>query len=258
MATDYLLEARGLGLAVGGRRLCSGLNLGVREGECWAILGPNGSGKTTLLHALGGLRPTDEGSVQWRGMAMSRIAPRRRAREIGLMLQNEDVAFPVSVLERVLAARHPHLPLLAWETAADLQLAREALALAELGHCERRITSTLSGGERRRLQLAALLCQAPRLALLDEPENDLDLRHQSRLIAHVVERFTRPGHAAVMVLHDVNLACRLCTHLVLLGEGEASAGPVDELATVERLSALYQCELTRIAGPQGGFLVTAG
>lgn len=255
MGAEALLETRGLGLSIADRELFRGLNLKVREGESWGILGPNGSGKTSLLHALGGLRRADHGDVFWRGRSLADIPPRERAREIGMMLQNEDAVFPTTVLERTLAGRHPHLPLIGWETARDVRMAREALALSGLKDFEGRLVPSLSGGERRRLQIAALVCQAPRLALLDEPENDLDLGCQNRLLKTVAERFTHPDHALVMVLHDINLACRLCSHLVLLGNGMATAGDTDTLATEARLSALYDCEVIRVQGPSGPLFV---
>lgn len=247
MATDdALLDVEGLGLQAGGRMLFRALSFRVEAGERWGILGPNGSGKTTLLHTLGGLRAAVAGRIRYAGTAVEHLSRRDCARHAGVMLQNEDYVFPVTVLERVLAGRHPHLPALAWESTEDIDLARQALSRAGLAGFEHRSVLTLSGGERRRLQIAALLCQAPRLALLDEPENDLDLRYQTELVKDLVGEFSGTGRAVVMVLHDINLARRHCSHLILLGDDGVQRGTTAMMATPERLSALFGCTVRQL------------
>ena len=255
MEAEAVLDVRELGVEVAGRRLCRDLTFSIRTGQCWGLLGPNGSGKTTLLHTLAGLRTPSGGEIRALGRCVAELSRRDRAQHIGIMLQNEDHVFPVTTLERVLAGRHPYVPRFGWETGKDLAQALDALARVDLEELADRPLTTLSGGERRRAQSAALLCQSPRLALLDEPGNDLDLRYQSRLVGQLVEHFTRPEHAALMVSHDVNLARRHCSHLILLGDGEATTGPVEELGTAERLSALYRCPIVETAGPAGPVLV---
>lgn len=255
MTAETLLEVRDLTAEVAGRPVCRHLTFTVEAGQCWGLLGPNGSGKTTLLHTLAGLRAPASGSILARGTSLARLSRRERAQHIGIMLQNEDYVFPVKALERVLAGRHPHLAPFAWETRRDIEMAHAALAQADLTGFADRPVPTLSGGERRRLQIAALLCQAPRLALLDEPENDLDLRYQSRLLRQLVGHFTAPRRAVLMISHDVNLARRLCSHLILLNDGAVETGPVTDLGSAERLSALYGCPIVETDSPAGPLLV---
>jgi iron complex transport system ATP-binding protein len=255
-ADDALLEVEDLDLEAGGHRLCSGLGFRVRAGERWGILGPNGSGKTTLLHTLAALRVPAGGRILYAGTPVERLSRRDCALHAAIMLQNEDYVFPVTVLERALAGRHPHVPVLAWESPRDIDLARRALARTGLSGFEHRSVLTLSGGERRRLQIAALLCQAPRLALLDEPENDLDLRHQTKLMKQLVGEFSGASRALVMVLHDINLARRYCTHLLLLGVEGARSGPAAMMATPDRLSALYGCTVRQLDDDGQPFFVT--
>jgi iron complex transport system ATP-binding protein len=167
--------------------------------------------------------------------------PRKElAQQLGLLLQDDTDPFPATVLETALTGRHPHLGRWSWEGPNDLRLADLALQAVGLADMAGRTLDTLSGGERRRLAIATLLTQSPRLALLDEPTNHLDLHHQVDLLQRLRDDFTRDGHAAVMVLHDLNLALRYCDHLLLLyGNGHWEAGPTLELATAKRLSALY-------------------
>src|SRR5436190_87144 len=124
-------------------------------------------------------------------------------------------------------------------------------AAAHVGGTAQSGVRTLSGGERRRVALAALLAQQPRLFLLDEPSSHLDLSHQLALLEQLVAAVRLDNKAVIMVVHDVNLAVRYCDHALLLADGEASAGRAQELLTAERLSAVYGVSLRQVAGPRG-------
>ena len=250
-----LLETRGLEIEVGGRRLCRGLDLRLEPGQCWALLGRNGAGKTSLLHTLAGLRPASSGEIALDGQSLAHLGRRQIARRLGLMFQDSADPFPSSVLETALLGRHPHLGPWGREDAEQLELARRALAQVGLEAFEQRPVASLSGGERRRLALASLLTQDPRLALLDEPVNHLDLPQQQRQL-QLLRRRCEQGKAVLMVLHDVNLALRFCTHLLLLyGDGRHDQGPLEQVAERERLEQLYGHPLVEIQGPRGRLLV---
>jgi iron complex transport system ATP-binding protein len=251
VTTRPLLAARGLAVTIAGNRVCSGLELAVGPGECWAILGRNGAGKTTLLHTLAGLRAAAAGSIELDGRPLASFAPRDVARLRGVLPQDDSDAFPATVLETVLVGRHPHLSRWQWEGVNDIRIAREALVAADMGGTEARDVRTLSGGERRRVALAALLAQQPKLFLLDEPSSHLDLSHQIGLLDRLVSTVRADGRALVMVVHDVNLALRYCDQALLLSGGEALAGPASSLLTAERLSGLYGVPLRALAGPRG-------
>lgn len=235
-----LLSTHALSVSIGGKSVCQGLDLQIRSGESWAILGMNGAGKTTLLHTLAGLRLADGGQIELLGKALNQLSKRDIARRLGLLLQDYEDAFPGTVLQTVLTGRHPHINNWQWETADDVALAMDALKFVDLeGFAERSIL-TLSGGERRRVALATLLCQQPRLYLLDEPTNHLDLRYQQQIIRTLVGRLTAQDRAALMIMHDINLAMRYCDHaLLLFPEGEVQAGTCHEVLNADNLSRLY-------------------
>jgi iron complex transport system ATP-binding protein len=233
-----LLDARELTVEIGGKTVCRGLNLSLAPGQCWGLLGANGAGKTTLLHTLAGLQPVAGGEVRLGGMPLHELPRRHIAQQLGLLPQDSQDPLPASVLETALIGRHPHLKAWQWETAADIEQARRALAAVELSAAEARPVATLSGGERRRLALATLLTQAPQVYLLDEPANHLDLRHQMSLLA-LLRRQAAAG-AIMMSLHDLNLTARFCDHLLLLfGDGDFLAAPAAEALTPEHLQRLY-------------------
>jgi iron complex transport system ATP-binding protein len=106
---------------------------------------------------------------------------------------------------------------------------------------------TLSGGERRRVALAALILQRTPLMLLDEPSSHLDLAQQGSALAQVSELAAREGRAALMVLHDLSLAVRHCDHVIALGHGHAEAGRAADLLTVDKLSALFGHPLVELS-----------
>jgi iron complex transport system ATP-binding protein len=241
------LEARALTLAAGGRVLCGDLSVQFRAGENWAILGANGSGKTTLLHTLAGLRAPDGGTVSLDGDSIGAWSPRQRALRIGLLFQDYPPAFPSTVLELVLTGRHPHLGRWAFEGPDDVARARSALAQLTLGRFEDRLLSTLSGGERRRVEIAALLAQDAPIGLWDEPTNHLDLRYRAEVLRQLAARSRGDGRVNLFVLHDVNAACRVCSHaLFLFPDGSTSIGPIAEVVNVRNLARTYGCEFREL------------
>ena len=250
-AAAPLLEAEGLALQVGERWLCCEFSLKLAAGECLALLGPNGAGKTTLLHTLAGLRAPSVGQVRLGGRPYAAWPAQDAARFRGLLAQQQPDRFAASVLETVLIGRHPHLGRWGWEGAADRRIAHAALADVGLADMAARDVLTLSGGERQRVAIAALLAQAPRLFLLDEPLNHLDLHYQIATL----ELFRRrvqgegsagTGHGVVMVLHDINLAARYADHVILLdGRGGVCAGDRDSVLQAGLLSQAFGHPLRR-------------
>lgn len=235
-----LLEARDLDVTIGDRTLVEALDLCIQDAQSWAVLGPNGAGKTTLLHHLAGLRSAHRGQIRLDGGDLAGLRPRERAQRIGALLQHSGDGFGQGVLETVLGGRHPHLPALGWETAADLSIARDAIAAMDLQHLAGRALDTLSGGERRRVEIARLLTQQTAVSLLDEPMNHLDPGHQSSCLRVLRHRCVGPDRALVMVMHDLNLAFHACDHWLLLdGDGGWSAGPRERIANPGPLSRAF-------------------
>jgi len=242
-----LLVAEALSVGIADKSVCEQLTFSVNAGECWGILGINGVGKTTLLHTLGGLRPPSLGNITYQGENINAIPAQQLAQLRGFLFQECNDPFSATVMETVLIGRHPHLKSWQWESANDIDIANAALAEAGLSDLAHRIVTTLSGGERRRLALATLLTQQPRLFFLDEPTNHLDLQHQIQMMQLLTQRAKKQQAALVMILHDINLASRFCDQvLMLFGAGKTTTGPTKELLTENTLTELYHYPVQRI------------
>lgn len=244
---NAILSARDLAVSVGLHKVCLGLDFDLAPGSRLAILGRNGAGKSTLLATLAGLRPADAGTLHLGGKTYGELGLRQAARLRGWLGQDRSDPFASTVMETVLAGRHPHLSRWAWESDADTVRARAALESMGLAGMAEREIHTLSGGERQRVAIAALLAQEPRLYLLDEPLAHLDLNHQIATLELLSRRARAEGVALAMVLHDPNLALRYCDQVVLLyGDSRHRAGPAADILDAVTLSDLYGHPLRRV------------
>lgn len=234
-----MLHASNVSLEIQGRSLITDLDWRASPGECWCVIGPNGAGKSTLLRTLAGLQEPSAGAVCWMSQPLSQWPHRELARARAYLPQERADAFGYTVLETVLAARHSRSTGAYWESEQDHLAARAALAEMQVEHLAPRDVRTLSGGERRRVAIAAVLAQDASLLLLDEPANALDLAHQVGVM-HLLARLCRDdGKLAVFVSHDLNLAGSIASHALLLtGDGRWHAGPA---ADMMRASLLGQC-----------------
>lgn len=251
-----LLATRGLCISIGGKEVCRELDLEVRPGEAWAILGTNGVGKTTLLHTLAGLRAPSSGDVFLGGKPLHRLRRKEVARQVGLMLQDTEAVFPLGVREAVLEGRHPFLHRFHWESPEDEVLAARVLEELGIAHLAERSLQTLSGGEKRLVAAATLFVQDPPLLMLDEPNSHLDLYQQLHVLERVVHRVREHSRGALLILHDVNLATRFCDHALLLnGNGSVAGGPVGEVLDERSIEQAFRHRVTRLAGPAGPHFV---
>ncbi len=184
-------------------------------GSVTAICGPNGAGKSSLLKALAGLLDIDAGQVALDGADLATLHPRARARSVGYLPQDAEVAWDVPVRNLVALGRVPHGDSRAEPVDAALA------ALDMTGFAERRAQS-LSGGETARMLLARVLAGEPQWILADEPLAALDLAHQLSLLGHL-RGAAQSGAGVVLVLHDLAHAMNYADNVVLLDEGRLVA-----------------------------------
>jgi len=252
--TAPIVQTRQLSLSIGKRTLCDQLDLSVTAGQRLAVLGQNGSGKTTLLHSLLKLCPADASRIEIDGRTLTHWSRAELAKTVGILFQDNHDDMPSSVHETVMLGRLPHLQAWRWESAKDFALAESALKTVGLENAAHRDVSTLSGGERQRLAIASLLTQAPRLYLLDEPSNHLDISFQIRTLKLLADTVEREGSGLIMATHDINLAARFCDQVLLLfGDGHYLLGAQQEVLTDAALTRAYGCEIRHVVTEAGRF-----
>jgi iron complex transport system ATP-binding protein len=207
------VSCQGLGVSANGQALLRDVSLAFTPGALTGLIGPNGAGKSTLLRALAGYRRPDHGLVTWNGRDLALWSAAERGAASGYLPQHLELAWNYSVQEIVAlgAARAPARAGPPPELMAEHGL--EALA-------QRRWTQ-LSGGERARTMLAAIVATKPSIILADEPGASLDIRHRLALIKRL--RALARDAIVIVVMHDLDLAARFCDRIVLLGEGRVVA-----------------------------------
>jgi iron complex transport system ATP-binding protein len=253
------LACKHLDVQIGSIVVTADLSLELAPGEFWGLLGPNGIGKTTLLKCLAGLSSPASGQVFLESRNINGLRRKLVAQHIGMLQQHTVYVFDSSVMQTVLTGRHPHLAYWQREGPGDLQKARDALKAVGLDDLARRSVTGLSGGEARRLAFAALLVQDPEIMLLDEPTNHLDLKHQVQLMGMILDRIRNDGSTAIAALHDINLAARYCSHILMLhGNGDWVAGRRETMLNEANLEKLYGCPVEIIHGKTGARFHPAG
>ncbi|WP_060886557.1 ABC transporter ATP-binding protein [Streptomyces caniscabiei] len=213
------------------------VSLEAREGDIVGLVGPNGSGKSTLLRAVyRSLRPVG-GAVRVGEDDVWRLSPRAAARRTAAVLQDAGGnTTGLTVGEIVALGRTPHHGLLGCDRAEDHEAVSDAIDRCGVRSFADRDYASLSGGERQRVLLARALAQSPRLLVLDELTNHLDIRARFELL----DLIRATGVTTLAVLHDLDLAARLCDHLVVLSGGAvAAAGRVLEVLTPDLLADVF-------------------
>ncbi|PYE81344.1 ABC transporter ATP-binding protein [Pseudoroseicyclus aestuarii] len=244
-----MIEARGLGVARGGRWLIRDAGLRVARGEVLGLIGPNGSGKTTLLRCLYGALAPDAGEVRLGGADIGALPRREIARRIAVVPQERPDDSGQRLREVVALGRLPHRGLMPGLGAGGAAAAQHALERVGLGAMAERPFASLSGGEAQRGLIARALCQEAPILLLDEPTNHLDLRYQHEVLGLIRSL----GLTVVIVLHDLNLAARYCDRLALLDGGQVIAsGPPEAVLTPALLEPVWQVSVTTLPRRDSG------
>jgi iron complex transport system ATP-binding protein len=247
------LRAEKLELRYGERLITGDLGVSIPDGRISVIVGPNACGKSTLLRALARLLKPRQGAVLLDGQDIQRLPTREVARRLGLLPQTPIAPESILVADLVARGRTPHQSALQQWSAADETAVLDALeATGTLDLADRRIDE-LSGGQRQRVWIAMALAQQTGLLLLDEPTTFLDLRHQIDVLDLVRRLNRQEGRTLVLVLHDLNLACRYADHIIAMSAGRIVAeGPPAEVITAATLREVFELDCEVIADPVSG------
>ena len=219
------------------------LSFSVKEGHFVGIVGPNGSGKTTLLRTIVGLLDKEAGSLVIGNHRIENLSRRELARRIAFVPQLMEPVEGFSVEELVLLGRTPYFDRFSFENEDDYDAVNWAIRELGIEKLKDRSVMELSGGEFQRVAIARALAQEPRLLMLDEPVSHLDIRYQVK-ICKLLKKL-RAHRSIVATFHDLNLASRFCSRLILMKNGEMIAqGPPDEVVTPKNIWKAYRIKVT--------------
>lgn len=217
-------------------------------------MGPNGSGKTTLIRCLDRiLHPS--GSILIDGKHIRDLGRKELAEIIGYVPQIGAKIAAASVFDVVMMGRTPHM---GWQSQEkDIRRIEEAIRLLKVDHLADREFNELSGGQQQKILIARAVAQDPRVMLLDEPTNSLDIHHQLEALATIHRLSRETGITVIMAVHDLTIAARYADQLMMLHNGLiVGYGSPEELITRERIRDVYRVDAKIFRDPEAGLIVT--
>ena len=244
------LQARNVSFGYGGADIVTHQDVEIPTGKVTAIVGPNGCGKSTLLRGLVRLLKPTSGEVLLDDESIQGLRSVDVAKVIGLLPQNPVAPDGITVADLVGRGRYPHQGWFRQWTAEDDHAVEHALSVTNTTDLADRTIAELSGGQRQRVWIAMTLAQNTDLVLLDEPTTFLDIHHQVELLDLLTDLNRESSRTIVMVLHDLNLACRYADHLIAMKEGVIiDEGAPDDIVTAELVTKVFGLECQVVPDP---------
>ncbi|MHB9757564.1 ABC transporter ATP-binding protein [Streptomyces sp. BYX5S] len=253
VASPHTLQAHGLELGYGERRIVSDLDVDVPPGRITVVVGPNACGKSTLLRSMARLLTPTAGTVLLDGRDLHATSTKEVAAVLGVLPQTPVAPESITVADLVGRGRYPHQGWFRRWTAADDEAVAAALTATDVLDLADRPLDQLSGGQRQRVWIAMALAQETDVLLLDEPTTYLDISHQLDVLDLITDLNKERGVTLVVVLHDLNLACRYADHLIAMKDGRivAEGAPAD-VVTADLVEKVFGLRSTVIPDPASG------
>lgn len=233
-----MLQVDALSFGYKKRTILTDISLTVHKGEMVSIAGPNGTGKTTLIKCLAGIQKPSRGTILINGKDAFGMHRRDHARCVGYVPQSSPSKFPITVFEAVLMGRRPYIT---WKpTQTDFEKTARVIESMNLKDIALRDFDKLSGGQKQKVLLARAISQETDVLLLDEPTSSLDLKHQLEVLEMISSLVKTNQVAAILAMHDLNLASRFSHRVVMMKEGQIlCSGTPGEVMTPKNISTVY-------------------
>ena len=210
--------------------------------EMLGVVGPNGAGKSTLLRCIDRILKPQRGSILLDEREIKEMSRMELAKKMGYIPQSSAQVFPATVFDTVLMGRRPHI---GWRSnEKDMKKVLETLQMLNIKSFAMRDINELSGGQQQKVFIARALTQEPDVLLLDEPTSNLDIKHQLEVMDIIKNIVREKGIAAIMAIHDLNLASRYADRIVMMNGGEIfDAGDAAAVLTPENIKHVYDVEV---------------
>jgi len=233
------LAVDGITFSYPSRKVLDDVSFRVERGQIVAILGPNGVGKTTLMSCISRMINPGSGSVTIDGEDTSGLSRRELAKKVAIVIQGDERS-RIRVFESVLLGRRPNVILDASED--DMIITERAIDVLGIKDLSLKYVDELSGGEAQMVRIARAFAQQPKVLLLDEPTSNLDISNQYRVLETVVRLVKSNDMAAIMVIHDLNLAIRFADRFIMMKGGRIHSAGDMSVITPESLREVYGIE----------------
>ncbi len=230
------------------------VDLEIPAGGITALVGPNGAGKSTLLTMIGRLLGLDEGSIEIAGHDITATPSKALARIVSVLRQENHFVTRLTVRQLVGFGRFPYSR--GRLTMADEEIISRSIDFLDLADLESRYLDELSGGQRQRAYVAMVLAQDTEFVLLDEPLNNLDMKHSVQMMRHLRRAARELGRTIVIVLHDINFAGHYADRICAVKDGRVvEFGTAAEIMTDDILTRVFDTPVKVIEGLHGPLAV---
>ncbi|WP_248930203.1 ABC transporter ATP-binding protein [Paenibacillus hamazuiensis] len=237
-----MIEVRNVSKAYGGKSVVDDVSVRIGKGKITSFIGPNGAGKSTLLSMISRLIPRDSGEIRIDGEEIGRCKSTDLAKRISILKQSNHVNVRLTVRELVSFGRFPYSQ--GKLKPDDWRHVDEAIAYMELGDIQHRYLDELSGGQNQRAYIAMVVAQDTDYILLDEPLNNLDMRHSVQIMKVLRRLAGELGKTVVIVIHDINFASCYSDYIVALKGGKViREGTTDEIISPSVLREVYDMDI---------------
>ncbi|MEX5634004.1 ABC transporter ATP-binding protein [Parafrankia sp. FMc2] len=247
------LRGQAVTLKYGNREIVKDLTVDIPTGRITVIVGANACGKSTLLRGLARLLAPASGTVCLDGKDIHSLPTRAVAVKLGILPQSPTAPDGLRVVDLVARGRYPHQGWLRQLGPGDDEAVARALTVTDTVELASRPVDELSGGQRQRVWIAMTLAQGTDLLLLDEPTTFLDVSHQVDVLDLLTDLNRREGKTIVIVLHDLNLACRYADHLIAMKSGSiVAAGDASTVVTEDLVTTVFGMPSRVVPDPVSG------
>ncbi len=235
--------ANQLSFSYGDKNILKNLDFKFSASEIVGIIGPNGAGKSTIIKLLSKVLKPSYGFVSIDGNNISEMSRMDLAKQVAVVAQSAELPESFRVEEIVLMGRSPHIGFFSSEREKDYRIVEEVMQRTDVFKFRTRRIATLSGGERQRVVLARALAQEPKYLLLDEPTNHLDLNYSIDLLRFLKQE-AQNGLAVLIILHDLNLASRVCDRILVVEDGQlVGQGKTEEVISELLIKNVFRTDV---------------
>lgn len=236
-----ILEIENLNFSYNKLQVLKNINLKINKGELITLIGPNGSGKSTLLKCINNYLKPVNGKIKIKQRNIKKISKRELAQIIAYVPQASEDICNINVFETVLMGRKAYSR---WKaTEKDKEIAANIISKTGLENIAFKEISNLSGGQRQKTFIARAVAQEAEIILLDEPTNNLDLRHQLEIFSLIREEINK-GKTAIVTMHDLSLVNRFSDRIIMLKDGYVFSDGNNCSLSVDKINSVYGVEVS--------------